>query len=203
MFEAENIRDWRGHDVVDADGHKIGELEAIYVDTGTDLPSFGTVKVGMMGRHRLVFVPLDRATVGPGWLKVVFGKKQVKDAPAIETDGELVAEQAGRQVPGGGHGDHRGSRGSRFVRRGQDGRVDLGETKTHGRGVPLLPKMRRWSLHAAHITRRAALLITLVMNGRSAPLVPRPAEINGDVKDPSFRVYLRFHCADVRFDRLS
>ena len=25
MFEAENIRDWRGHDVVDADGHKIGE----------------------------------------------------------------------------------------------------------------------------------------------------------------------------------
>jgi len=30
MFEAENIRDWRGHDVVDADGHKIGELEAVY-----------------------------------------------------------------------------------------------------------------------------------------------------------------------------
>ena len=66
MFEAENIRDWLEHDVVDADGHKIGELEAIYVDTGTDLPSFGTVKVGMVGRHRLVFVPLDRATVGPG-----------------------------------------------------------------------------------------------------------------------------------------
>ena len=91
MFEAENIRDWRGHDVVDVEGHKIGELEAIYVDTGTDLPTFGTVKVGMMGRHRIVFLPLDRATVGPGWLKVVFGKKQVKDAPAIETDGELVA----------------------------------------------------------------------------------------------------------------
>src|SRR6516225_5597959 len=117
--------------------------------------------------------------------------------------GTVVAEQAGRQVPGGDHGDHRGSRGSRFVCRGQNGRVDLGETETHGRGVPLLPKMRRWSLHAAHITRRAALLITLVMNGRSAPLVPRPAEINGDVKYLSFRVYLRFHCADVRFDRLS
>ena len=91
MFEAENIRDWRGHDVVDADGHKIGELEAVYVDTGTDLPSFGTVKVGMVGRHRLVFVPLDRAAVGPGYLKVAFGRKQVKDAPSIETDGELVA----------------------------------------------------------------------------------------------------------------
>ena len=46
MFEAENIRDWRGHDVVDPDGHKIGELEAVYVDTGTDLPSFGTVRSG-------------------------------------------------------------------------------------------------------------------------------------------------------------
>src|ERR1051326_958094 len=29
---------WRGHDVVDSDGHKIGELEAVYVDTSTDLP---------------------------------------------------------------------------------------------------------------------------------------------------------------------
>jgi hypothetical protein len=93
MFEAENIRDWRGHDVVDPDGHKIGELEAVYVDTGTDLPSFGTVKVGMVGRHRLVFVPLDGATVGPGYLKVTYGKKQVKDAPSIDTDGELVAAE--------------------------------------------------------------------------------------------------------------
>jgi hypothetical protein len=91
MFEAENIRDWRGHDVVDTDGHKIGALEAIYVDTGTDLPSFATVTVGMVGRHRLVFVPLDRATVGPGYLKVLYSRKQVKDAPSIETDGELPA----------------------------------------------------------------------------------------------------------------
>jgi hypothetical protein len=33
MFEAANIREWRGHDVVDAQGHKIGGLEAVYVDT--------------------------------------------------------------------------------------------------------------------------------------------------------------------------
>ena len=66
MFEAANIREWRGHDVVDAEGHKIGELEAVYVDTATDLPSFAMVKVGMPTRHRLVFVLLDHATVGPG-----------------------------------------------------------------------------------------------------------------------------------------
>ena len=91
MFEAANIREWRGHDVVDAEGHKIGELEAVYVDTGTDLPSFGTVTVGLPTRHRLVFVPLNQATVGPGYLKVSYGKKQVKDAPSIGTDGELPA----------------------------------------------------------------------------------------------------------------
>jgi PRC-barrel domain protein len=89
MFEAGDIREWRGHDVVDADGHKIGELEAVYVDTSTDLPAFGTVKVGMPTRHRLVFVPLAQATVGPGYLKVAYDRKQVKDSPSISTDGEL------------------------------------------------------------------------------------------------------------------
>ena len=91
MFEAGDIREWRGHDVVDAAGHKIGELEAVYVDTTSDMPSFGTVKVGMPTRHRLAFVPLDRATVGPGYLQVRYDRKQVKAAPSIGTDGELPA----------------------------------------------------------------------------------------------------------------
>jgi hypothetical protein len=91
VFEAADIREWRGHDVVDADGHKIGELEAIYVDTSTDLPAFATVTVGMPTRHRLVFVPLAQATVGPGYLKVAHDRKQVKDSPSISTDGELPA----------------------------------------------------------------------------------------------------------------
>jgi hypothetical protein len=92
MFEAENIRDWRGHDVVDQDGKKIGELEAIYVDTSTDLPAFSTVRVGFMGRRRLVLVPLHNARVGPGWVKVDYGRGEVKNAPAIGVDGELLAE---------------------------------------------------------------------------------------------------------------
>ena len=91
MFEAANIREWRGQDVVDAQGHKIGELEAVYVDTATDLPSFGTVTVGIPTRHRLVFVPIDHAIVGPGYVKVPYDRKQVKDAPSIGTDGELPA----------------------------------------------------------------------------------------------------------------
>jgi PRC-barrel domain len=91
MFEAENIRDWREHDVVDPDGKKIGLLESVYVDTGTDEPAFGAVRIGMVGRHRLTFVPLDRAVVLPGALKVAYSKSQVKGAPTIDTDGELEA----------------------------------------------------------------------------------------------------------------
>ena len=91
MFEADDIRDWRGHDVVDPGGGKIGQLEAVYVDTGTDAPSFGTVRVGLPTQRRLVFVPLEGATVGPGYLRVTFDKKTVKDAPSIDVDGELLA----------------------------------------------------------------------------------------------------------------
>ncbi|WP_405683371.1 PRC-barrel domain-containing protein [Streptomyces sp. NBC_00057] len=92
MFEAEDIREWRGHDVVDHEQHKIGVLEAVYVDTATDQPAFATVMVGLPTRHRLVFVPLGDATVGPGYLKVAYDKKQVKEAPSIGMDGELLAE---------------------------------------------------------------------------------------------------------------
>ena len=57
MFEADDIREWRGHNVVDDSGSKIGELEALYVDTRTDEYVFATVKIGLLSRSRLVFVP--------------------------------------------------------------------------------------------------------------------------------------------------
>lgn len=91
MFEAENLRDWRGKKVIDPEDGKIGELEAVYVDTATDQPAFATVRVGFIGRHRLVFVPLTGATVSPDAVRVRYPKKLVTDAPSIETDGELDA----------------------------------------------------------------------------------------------------------------
>ncbi len=91
MFPAENLRDWRGENVIDPDGAKIGDLEAVYFDTASDEPSFATVKVGIIGRHRLVFVPLTGATVSPSALRVQYDKKRVGDAPGIELDGELTA----------------------------------------------------------------------------------------------------------------
>jgi PRC-barrel domain protein len=91
MFEVEDIREWQKRDVVAADGAKIGSLEAVYFDTATEQPAFATVVIGIPGRHRLVFVPLEGATVGPTHLRVRSAKKVVRNAPSIQTDGELAA----------------------------------------------------------------------------------------------------------------
>jgi len=91
MFPAENLRDWHGQKVIDPAGDKIGDLEGVYVDTATDQPSFVTVRVGFIGRYRLVFVPVAGATVSPKAVRVRYDKKIVSDAPAIDTDGELTA----------------------------------------------------------------------------------------------------------------
>ena len=91
-FEAENIRDWQGKAVVDPVGGKIGDLEAIYVDTLSDEPAFATVTVGFIGRRRLAFVPLAGATVAPDHVRVTVAKDLAKQAPSIDTDGELAAE---------------------------------------------------------------------------------------------------------------
>jgi hypothetical protein len=93
VFEAEDIRDWRGRSVVDPDGSKIGSLEAVYFDTATEQPTFASVKVGMVGRHRLVFVPLFEAKVAPDHVRVTAEKKLVRHAPSIATDGELTAAE--------------------------------------------------------------------------------------------------------------
>ncbi|GAA4656686.1 PRC-barrel domain-containing protein [Streptomyces chumphonensis] len=92
MIPSTDIREWRGRDVVDVKGDKVGTLEAVYVDTASDAPAFCTVKTGLPTRHRLVFVPLAQARVGPEYLKVAVEKKQVKTAPSIDVDGELLAE---------------------------------------------------------------------------------------------------------------
>ncbi|MER5755342.1 PRC-barrel domain-containing protein [Streptomyces sp. NPDC002088] len=76
MIQAADIREWRDHDVVDAKGRKIGVLEAIYVDTTTDEPAVATVRAGLPTRHRQVFVSLDEAVLGPGYLKVSYAKSR-------------------------------------------------------------------------------------------------------------------------------
>ncbi|MET9655732.1 PRC-barrel domain-containing protein [Streptomyces sp. NPDC006510] len=86
------MREWWTDDVVDTRGRRIGELEAIHVDTSTDESAMAAIRVGLPTRHRLVFVPPDGATVGPGYVKVAHDQALVKQCPSIGTEGILPAE---------------------------------------------------------------------------------------------------------------
>ncbi|MGW2384559.1 PRC-barrel domain-containing protein [Streptomyces lincolnensis] len=86
MIHAADIREWRNRSVVDPKGHKIGVLEAVYVDTSTDEPAMATVRTGLPTRHQLSFVPLDEAILGPGYVKVSYAKRLVKKAPSVGSD---------------------------------------------------------------------------------------------------------------------
>ena len=88
-----NLSEWRGRDLNDANGERIGRLEEVYFDVDTDEPQFGTVKEGWLGRH-LTFVPLVGAVVGPDNLQVAATVEQVKSAPNIAFEGDqLTAEE--------------------------------------------------------------------------------------------------------------
>ena len=93
MIHTADVREWRNRDVVDTEGHKIGVLEAVYVDTTTDEPAVVTVRTGLPTRRRLVFVPLDDALLGPGYVKIAYARSLVRKAPSIGTDDILPAEQ--------------------------------------------------------------------------------------------------------------
>lgn len=92
MIRSADIREWRTHDVIDAGGHRIGPLEAVYVDTSTDEPAMVTVQVGLPTRRHLVFVPLNDAVVGPAYVRVDYDRALVKKSPAIGTDDVLPVE---------------------------------------------------------------------------------------------------------------
>src|SRR6476661_588888 len=58
----QDLSEWRGSDLVDRDGERIGALRDVYFDVESDEPQFGTVKEGWLDRH-LTFVPLIGVTV--------------------------------------------------------------------------------------------------------------------------------------------
>jgi hypothetical protein len=88
-----NLLEWRGRNLNDANGERIGRLEEVYFDVDTDEPQFGTVKEGWLGRH-FTFVPLVGAVVGPDNLQVAATVDEVKSAPNIAHEGDqLTAEE--------------------------------------------------------------------------------------------------------------
>ena len=91
MIAVENITDWRGQDVLDPVGEKLGKLEEVYFDGETDDPTFASVKTGTFSKS-LTLVPLARATVGRDYVRVDRATGEFKKAPSFDTDVELTLD---------------------------------------------------------------------------------------------------------------
>jgi uncharacterized protein YrrD len=95
MIPVENIADWRGQDVVDRKGDKLGKLEEVYFDGETDEPAFAAVKSGLVSKS-ITLVPLAGASVGHDYVRVDQAKGDVKKAPSFGTDSELTLNEEAR-----------------------------------------------------------------------------------------------------------
>ncbi len=87
-----DLRTWKGHEVVDPTGEKIGRIEDIYLDEQTNQPEWLAVRTGLFGR-RVSFIPLAEAQPSGDDVVVPYAKEQVKDAPHAEPDGLLSEEE--------------------------------------------------------------------------------------------------------------
>jgi len=87
-MSTESVAQWRGADVIDQDGDKVGTVEEIYLDQQTDQPEWALVKTGMFG-SKSTFVPLTGASPDGDNLRVPFEKDRIKDAPKIDPEQEL------------------------------------------------------------------------------------------------------------------
>ncbi len=91
-MDTQTITEWRGRDVMDRDGDKIGKLEEIYLDDETGKPEWALVKTGLFG-GRGSFVPLAEARQHDESITVPYEKDMVKDAPNIDGDERLSQQE--------------------------------------------------------------------------------------------------------------
>ena len=87
--------EWRGRNVVDQEGAKVGRLEEVYLDQHTGRPEWLLVHTGLLGM-KSSFAPLAGARVDGEDVRIGYPKQEVKDAPSVEADGELSQEEEAR-----------------------------------------------------------------------------------------------------------
>jgi len=95
MPQLQELTTWRGRDVRDSDGDKIGTVEDIYLDEQTGQPEWLAVKTGLFG-SKISFVPTAEAASDGDGVRVPYSKSQVKDSPNAEADGALSQSEEQR-----------------------------------------------------------------------------------------------------------
>ena len=92
MVDVDTVRSWQGRTMVDRDGDRIGNIDAIYVDDQTGEPEWALVNTGFFG-SRSTFVPIAQATARGDQVQVPYEKQLVKDAPNMDPDGHLSEQE--------------------------------------------------------------------------------------------------------------
>jgi uncharacterized protein (TIGR02271 family) len=88
----ETAAQWRGREVIDRSGDKVGKVEEIYLDTETNEPEWVLVKTGLFG-GKSTFVPIEGAAPEGDGLRVTYDKDLIKDAPKLDADQELSSAE--------------------------------------------------------------------------------------------------------------
>lgn len=84
---------YRGYEVRDRDGDKIGKVEDLFVDSD-DRPEYVGVKTGLLGsKTTLIPMGLVRADEEQQVMEVDESKDRVKDAPSFGQDEEITSER--------------------------------------------------------------------------------------------------------------
>jgi hypothetical protein len=105
MTTAEQLEQWRGRKVVDADGEDIGKLDDVYFASDGE-PVLARVSSGLLGRHHSL-VPLIDSSVGRDYLRIAYRKEQLVQvdqgelADAVDpANAATIAQAYGVTLPG-------------------------------------------------------------------------------------------------------
>jgi sporulation protein YlmC with PRC-barrel domain len=88
----EGVAQWRGADLIDSSGQKVGKVEEIYLDQETDQPEWALVRTGLFA-GKGTFVPLVGASPEGDHLRVPHTKEQIETAPPIDPEQELSQQE--------------------------------------------------------------------------------------------------------------
>jgi len=101
--DIDTVLGWRGRDVLDVEGDKIGRLGDVYLDEH-DRPAWAGVRTGLFG-VRESLLPLEGMREEGDDLQVPWEKALVKDAPNVDADVALEADEERRLFEHYGRGD--------------------------------------------------------------------------------------------------
>jgi uncharacterized protein (TIGR02271 family) len=88
----EELQTMEGRTAVDANGAKLGKIGQVYLDDQTSEPLWVTISTGMFGTKES-FAPLYGSRTDGDNLMLAVTKDMVKDAPGVDADGHIGAEE--------------------------------------------------------------------------------------------------------------